>query len=106
MIDEKTHDTVPPYARHSFVAEFSDGARLRFYGPTEAGILDAIAAAVPAHGDVLWYDGVTDQHYTKGRYYLLDDDPGIYAAHIVLDNYDGPVDKNGLPAELTDDAQK
>lgn len=106
MIGENTHDRVSAYARFCFVAQYDDGARLLHYGPTEAAIMDAIAAAVRSHGDVVWYDGVTDQHYTKGRYYLLDDDPGIYAAQIVLDNYAGPLDANGLPPELTDDAKK
>lgn len=93
MIDEKTHDTVPPYARHSFVAEFSDGARLRFYGPTEAGILDAIAAAVPAHGDVLWYDGVTDQQYEHGQHYRLVRSPGVTVARIDLREYNDAAEK-------------
>lgn len=50
------------------VAAFSDGARLLFDGLTEDCAKAAMEAAQGQHGDITWYDGVTDQHYENGRY--------------------------------------
>lgn len=89
------------FAPYRLVAEFADGARLLFDGPTEAQAYDQIAAAVSAHGDVVWYDGVTDQHYEKGKYHALVPETGLHLTHIDLTEYDGPLDENGLPPSLT-----
>lgn len=51
------------------VAAFADGARLLFDGFTEDHARQAMEAAQQQHGDITWWDGVTDQHYDHGRYY-------------------------------------
>lgn len=50
------------------VAAFSDGSRLLFDGLTEDYAKSAMESAQGQHGDITWYDGVTDQHYENGRY--------------------------------------
>lgn len=35
----------------------------------------AMEAAQTAHGEITWFDGVTDQHYENGRYYASLPDP-------------------------------
>lgn len=89
------------FAPYRLVAEFADGARLLFDGLTEAQAYDQITAAASAHGDVVWYDGVTDQHYEKGKYHALVPETGLHVAHFDLTEYDGPLDENGLPPSLT-----
>jgi hypothetical protein len=32
-------------------------------------------AAQALHGDICWYDGVTDQHYENGHFYKLTPPP-------------------------------
>ena len=51
------------------VAAFSDGSRLLFDGLTEDYAKTAMEAAQGQHGDITWWDGVTDQHYENGRYF-------------------------------------
>ena len=51
------------------VAAYADGARLLFDGITEAAARRAMEAAQAQHGDITWWDGVTDQHYENGRYH-------------------------------------
>lgn len=89
------------FAPYRLVAAFADGSRLLFDGLTEAQAYDKIVAAAELHGDVAWYDGVTDQHYENGRYYQLVPESGLHLTHIDLTEYDGPVDENGLPPSLT-----
>jgi len=89
------------FAAYRLVAAFADGSRLLFDGPTEEAAYNQIAAAAKQHGDVAWYDGVTDQHYEKGRYYKLVPETGLHLTHIDLTEYDGPLDENGLPPSLT-----
>ena len=89
------------FAPYRLVAEFADGSRLLFDGPTEQQAYDQIAAATKLHGDVVWYDGVTDQHYEKGRYYKLVPETGLHVVQIDLTEYDGPLDEIGLPPALT-----
>lgn len=55
----------PPYR---LVAQFADGARLLFDGLTEAQAQQSMEAAQAQHGDIAWYDGVTDLHYEDGRH--------------------------------------
>lgn len=54
---------------YRFVAQFADDSRLLFDGFTEEQCQQSIFAAQEQHGDVAWYDGVTDLHYENGRYY-------------------------------------
>ena len=53
------------------VAQFADGQRLLFDGFTEAQAMQAMEAATAQHGDITWYDGVTDLHYENGKYHAL-----------------------------------
>lgn len=54
---------------YRLVASFSDGSRLLFDGITEEQAREAMEAAQEQHGDITWYDGVTDLNYENGRYY-------------------------------------
>ena len=50
--------------------------------------LDQVMEAAQAqHGDICWYDGVTDQHYENGKYYKLAPQPPEI---IVIDLTDCP----------------
>lgn len=51
------------------VASFADGSRLLFDGITEAAAQQLMEAAQEQHGEITWYDGVTDVNYDHGRYY-------------------------------------
>lgn len=53
------------------VAQFTDGQRLLFDGFTEAQAMQAMEAATAQHGDITWYDGVTDLHYENGKFHAL-----------------------------------
>ncbi len=59
------------FPAYRLVAEFADGQRLAFDGLTEQQAQDRMEAAQAQHGDICWYDGVTDQHYENGKYYKL-----------------------------------
>lgn len=50
------------------VAQFADGQRLYFDGLTEQQVRQRMEAAQAQHGDLTWYDGVTDLHYEDGRH--------------------------------------
>lgn len=50
------------------VAQFADGQRLYFDGLTEQQARQRMEAAQAQHGDLTWYDGVTDLHYEDGRH--------------------------------------
>lgn len=96
-MDDSIMHAYPP---HRLVAQFADGARLLFDGLTMQQAMDAMAEAQEQHGDIAWYDGVTDLHYEKGTYYrLTPQPPGV--AVIDLTDYHGPLDENGLPPDLT-----
>ena len=64
----------PPYR---LVAEYGDGSRLLFDGLTEQQAMGALEAAQAQHGDIVWYDGVTDQHYERGVYHALAPQPPV-----------------------------
>lgn len=64
----------PPFR---LVAEFADGSRHIFDGMTEADAMAAMEAAQEAHGDIVWYDGVTDEHYENGTLYRMTPDPPL-----------------------------
>lgn len=51
------------------VAQFSDDQRLFFDGFTEQQAQQRMEAAQAEHGDIVWFDGVTDLHYENGRYW-------------------------------------
>ena len=51
------------------VAAFADGSRLLFDGLTEEQARDAMEAAQEEHGDIGYWNRVTDQNYEDGRYY-------------------------------------
>lgn len=53
------------------VAAFADGSRHTFDGLTEAAARNAMEAAQAVHGDLTWWDGVTDLHYESGRYIAM-----------------------------------
>lgn len=53
------------------VAQFADGSRLLFDGLTEQQAQQRMEAAQAQHGDLTWYDGVTDCDYESGRYYAM-----------------------------------
>ena len=96
-MNNKNMAVYPPYR---LVAQFADGARLLFDGLTEAQAQQSMEAAQPQHGDIAWYDGVTDLHYENGKYYKLIPPPPEVTL-IDLTEYTGPLDENGLPPSLT-----
>ena len=87
------------FAPWRVVAEFADDSRLTFDGFTEEQARAAMEAAQNEHGNIAWWNHVTDVNYSDGQYYqLLPDQPTL---HVVdLAGYDGPVDKNGFPVGL------
>ena len=56
-------------------------------------------AATEEHGDISWWDHVTDVNYTDGQYYkTLHQPPTV---HVVdFSGYDGPLEENGFPVGL------
>lgn len=94
-------DNVQVFLPFRLVASYADGMRLLFDGITEDRARQAMEAAQAQHGDITWYDGVTDQHYEKGRYYRLVPETGLRLTQIDLTEYDGPLDENGLPPVMT-----
>ena len=74
-------------AAAKLTADFADGQRLAFDGLTEQQAQDRMEAAQARHGDICWYDGVTDQHYENGKYYKLAPQPPEI---IVIDLTDCP----------------
>ena len=53
------------------VASYADGSRLLFDGITEEQARQAMEDAQSQHGDITWWDGVTDQFYDHGQYFGL-----------------------------------
>ena len=47
------------------VAQFADGQRLTFDGLTEQQARQSMEAAQAQHGDITWFDGVTDHALRK-----------------------------------------
>lgn len=69
-------DTTPNvYPAFRLVAQFADGQRLYFDGLTERQAQQRMEAAQAQHGDITWYDGVTDLHYENGRYHAMTPPP-------------------------------
>ena len=69
---DQNADIFPAYR---LVAQFADGQRLTFDGLTEQQAQNRMEAAQALHGDICWYDGVTDQHYENGHFYKLTPPP-------------------------------
>ena len=65
-MDETKSQVFPAYR---LVAEFADGSRHLFDGFTWEQAHDEMEAAQIEHGDITWFDGVTDDHYENGRFY-------------------------------------
>lgn len=69
-------DTTPKiYHAFRLVAQFADGQRLYFDGLTEQQAQQRMEAAQAQHGDITWYDGVTDIDYEHGRYHAMTPPP-------------------------------
>lgn len=54
---------------YRIAAAFADGSRLLFDGLNESTARAAMEAAQAVHGDITWWDAVTDENYVRGRYY-------------------------------------
>ena len=89
------------FAPWRLVAAFADGSRLTFDGLTEEQAQEAMEAAQKEHGDIGWYDGVTDVNYENGRYYKTIPEPPCINI-VDYDGYTGPLDENGLPVGLAE----
>lgn len=89
------------FAPWRVVAEFADDSRLTFDGFTEEQARAAMEAAQNEHGDIAWWDHVTDVNYSDDQYYkTLRQPPTV---HVVdFSGYDGPLDENGFPVGLLD----
>ena len=98
--ERMNNENMAVYPPYRLVAQFADGARLLFDGLTEAQAQQSMEAAQAQHGDIAWYDGVTDLHYENGKYYKLIPPPPEVTL-IDLTEYTGPLDENGLPPSLT-----
>lgn len=59
------------YPAFRLVAQFADGQRLYFDGLTEQQAQQHMEAAQAQHGEITWYDGVTDRDYEGGRYHAM-----------------------------------
>lgn len=64
-----TNDPGRVFLACRLVASFADGSRLLFDGADEDQARQLMEAAQSQHGDITWWDGVTDQNYEHGRYY-------------------------------------
>lgn len=64
-------DNISAFAPFRLVASYADGARLTFDGVTEADAMRRLEAAQETHGEITWYDGVTDENYDHGKYFRL-----------------------------------
>ena len=62
-------DEIEFFAPWRLVAAFADGSRLLFDGLTEEQARYAMEAAQEEHGDIGYWNRVTDQNYEDGRYY-------------------------------------
>lgn len=64
----KSQEVFPAFR---LVAQFADGTRQTFDGFTEDQARQLMEAAQLRHGDITWYDGVTDEHYENGVYHKM-----------------------------------
>lgn len=70
MIDPKTNKPLEMPA-YCLVASYADGTRQLFYGDTDEEAQEKLEAAMSEHGQITWYDDVTDLNYQRGKYYKL-----------------------------------
>lgn len=89
------------FAPWRMVAAFDDGARLTFDGFTEEQAKAAAEAAQDEHGDITWWDHVTDVNYENGRYYKTLPLPPCIDI-VDFEGYTGPLDEKGFPVGLLD----
>ena len=94
-------DEIEFFAPWRLVAAFADGSRLLFDGLTEDQARDAMEAAQEEHGDIGYWNRVTDQNYEDGRYYKTVPPPPCINI-VDYDGYTGPLDENGLPVGLAE----
>lgn len=90
------------FAPWRLVAAFADGSRLLFDGLTEEQAREAMEAAQEQHGDIGYWNRVTDQNYEDGRYYKTIPEPPCVNV-VDFTGYDGPLDENGFPVGLMDE---
>ena len=67
MMDDKTKVFSP----YRCAAAFADGSRLTFDGLTREQARSTMEAAMEQHGDIGWWNWVTDENYRNGEYYKL-----------------------------------
>lgn len=89
------------FAPWRIVGAFSDGSRLTFDGLTEQQAVGAMSAAQTQHGDIVWWDRVTDANYEDGQYYKALPQPPVVTV-VDYDGYAGPLDEQGFPTGLLD----
>ena len=92
-------DEVEFFAPWRLVAAFADGSRLLFDCLTEEQAKAAMEAAQEEHGDISYWNRVTDQNYEDGRYYKTVPQPPCINI-VDFEGYTGPLDENGLPVGL------
>lgn len=85
-MDETKSQCFPAYR---LVAAFADGQRLTFDGLTWEQAHDAMEAAQEEHGDLTWFDGVTDEHYENGCFYAAVPPPP-HSPFPIIDTTDDP----------------
>lgn len=90
------------FAPWRLVAAFADGSRLTFDGLTEEQAQEAMEAAQEQHGDIGYWNRVTDQNYEDGRYYKTIPEPPCVNV-VDFTGYDGSLDENGFPVGLMDE---
>lgn len=90
------------FAPWRLVASFADGSRLLFDGLTEEQAHAAMEAAMEEHGDIGYWNRVTDLNYEDGRYYKTIPEPPCINV-VDFSGYDGPLDENGFPVGLPDE---
>jgi len=59
------------FAPYRCVAAFADGSRLLFDGLTREQARSTMEAAMEQHGDISWWNWVSDENYRSGQYYKL-----------------------------------
>ena len=94
-------DEVEFFAPWRLVAAFGDGTRMLFDGLTEEQARDAMEAAQEQHGDICYWNRVTDLNYEDGRYYKTVPEPPCIDI-VDYEGYAGPLDENGLPVGLAE----
>lgn len=60
-----------------------------------------MGAAQAQHGDIIWWDRVTDVNYEDGQYYKTLPQPPVVTV-VDYDGYAGPLDEQGFPVGLLD----